>query len=66
MDPNADVVAAVLASSSTLLAPPEALYSTLTSRLQAAWAQLTSGNRVIRKNAEAAAKKVALPSFGLS
>ena len=63
MDPDADVVAAVLASPSTLLAPPEALYNALTSRLQVAWAQLSSGNRVIRKNAEAIAKKVVLPSF---
>ncbi|KAK9825496.1 hypothetical protein WJX74_001182 [Apatococcus lobatus] len=63
MDPNVDVLAAVLASPSTLQAPPEALFNALSSRLQAAWAQLSSGNKVTRKNAEAIAKKV-LPYFG--
>ena len=64
MDPDANVLGAVLASPSTLQAPPEALYEALTSRLQAAWAQLTSGNKVTRKHAEAIAKKAGLILLG--
>ena len=60
MDPDANVLAAVLASPSMLQAPPEALNKALTSRLRAAWAQLTSGNKVTRKHAEAIAKKAGL------
>lgn len=61
-DPDVEVLGAVMASPGLINAPPQALYDALTSRLRAAWTQLTSGNKVTRKNGEAVAKLVCHPS----
>ena len=57
-DPDTEVLSAVLASPSLLQTNPQVLYDALVLRLQTAWSQVNSGNKVTRKNAEAVAKQV--------
>ncbi len=57
-DPDPEVLSVVMAAPSLLEAPPQALYDALELRLRAASAQLTSGNKITRKHAEAVAKVV--------